>query len=179
MFFNKKILALSIAGVLSLNVSQANAALINLEITGSTSATADANNDSDSDTSDTDVYVSSSTYSASSEGRATAAGDDSGWFYSTAGGYGNFTASSLVSQAYTVENNSNVEQFFDFSFEVMNGSISATCGGNAYGNESELFAFDDGYGGACTGDDFASANYMAEIFLDGNSIWNSAAIVIG
>ena len=176
MIFNKKTLSLTIACLLSASAIQANAALVSLNLSGDTMTTADATSTSDSQSNTSGVYAQSDVYQTYSSSIAYARADDTGWFYSTARGSYNFMSESTVKQIYNVTNDANDDQFFDFSFEVMNGSIDANCGDNGYGYGQ---SFSSAYGsGGCTGNDFAEAGYMAEILFNGSSIWNSAAKVM-
>lgn len=183
MTFNKKTIAVSMACLLTANIQQANAALIDLNIIGETTGNAGASVHDDSDSNATSMSANSEAFDNNNTSRAKARGNDTGWFYSTAGGNGDFTAESNVTQVYNVTNDSSDEQFFDFSFEVMNGGINAICGDDGYGYGSEVEAIvsfavddDDGYG-LCSGSSFSKASYMAEIFLDDTSIWNSQAMI--
>lgn len=179
MIFNKKALTVSIACILSAPVYQANAALIDLNITGSASSVAGSATDSAVDASATNMNASSSAYDNNNYSAANSKGDASGWFYSTSSGNQNFMTESIVTQTYNVTNDSNTDQFFDFSFEVMNGSIDASCGDSGYGYGDDTgYGNDTGYGsGGCTGNNFSKAGYLAEILLNGSSLWNSQAEV--
>lgn len=174
MIFNKKVLNTTIACILGVSAFHADAALVSLNITGSTSTTAGATTTNDSDASTTSMSAQSDAYEGSNSSYANSRGDDTGWFYSTADGGNNFLSQSIVTQSYNVTNDSNNEQFFDFSFEVMNGSISSSCGDSGYGYGENV-----GYGdsGSCSIDDFAEAEYMAQILLNGSSIWDSQATI--
>lgn len=176
MIFNKKALGVTIACLLGTAALSANAALVTLNISGQTNTTAGtATPTSDSQSSSTSVAAHSNANEGANNSNANAKGDDSGWFYSTAGGSSNFFAESTVTQTYNVTNDASDEQFFDFSFEVMNGGINAYCGDSGYG-EYGIAALIDGYGdGGCMADDFANTGYMAQILLDGSSIWQSQA----
>jgi hypothetical protein len=175
MNFKVKILSSTIVCLLGINAFDANAALVTLNISGSTNNVAGTATNSASDSSTTLMDASSEAYEDVSTSVARSRGDNTGWFYSTASGSGNFTTESIVTQTYNVTNDSSDDQFFDFSFEVMNGGIDANCGDYGYG-------YGDGYGygygsNGCSVDDFAEAGYMAEILLNGSSIWNSEALV--
>ena len=177
MISNKKTLSATIACLLGVSAFQANAALVTLDITGDTIATAGVNNDSDNQTNNFSVSVESTEYDGPSNANAKARGDDTGWFYSTASGNYNFLSQSTLTQTYNVTNDNNADQFFDFSFEVMNGSIDASCGDTGYGGYGYGAAL-SAYGSGCAGDDFAEAGYTAEIWLNGGSIWKSEAKII-
>ncbi len=97
-------------------------------------------------------------------------------------------AYSTLTQSYVVTNDSAFEQLVDFTFHIENGSISASCG-----FMDEPF-FEDGLNvpmpdiegpvpdmsesSNCNTDEAAASAYEAEIFLNGDSIWNSSASII-
>ena len=171
MIFNKKTLSFTIACLLSTTAIEANAALVTLNLSGDTKTTADSTSTSDSQSDTAGVYAHSDVYETYSSSIANARADNTGWFYATSRGYYNYMSESTVKQVYNVTNDANDDQFFDFSFEVMNGSITASCGDSGYG-------YGYGYGNnECSVDDFAEAGYMAEILFNGSSIWDSAAKV--
>lgn len=177
MNFNKKTLSITIACLLGSAAMQANSALIELEISGETEANITGESDANGDSNPTSVNINSNASNDMDYANANARGDDTGWFYSTANAYNNASAQSAVTQSYTVTNDSSDAQFFDFSFEVNQGSISANCSdfegyGEGYGD-----GYGDGYG-SCDGTDYALASYQAEIFLNGAIIWGSSAEVI-
>lgn len=183
MNFNKKILSLTIASVFTTASINVNATIIELEISGATTTSAGAISSSDSDTSTTLMSAFSNAFDDfGNYSSANARGNDSGWFYSTANTDAIATAQSTVTQTYNVTNDSSEDQFFDFSFEVMNGGLEAYCGNDGYGFIDDGYGYgfiDDGYGygSACEGNDFATASYMAEILFNGFSIWDSSASV--
>lgn len=139
------------------------------------------NTDSDSVSASSSAFISDSSASAYTR----ASGNSSGAFGLSASAYtygalnDTFGSYSTLTQSYVVENDSALEQLFDFTFEIENGSINANCGGR-YGGED--FFMEDGYGGGapsvCEAGDSAGSGYEAEIFLNGDSIWNSNATVI-
>jgi hypothetical protein len=172
---NRKTLSLTIACLLGTVAINTNAAIINLEISGLTTTTAGVFSASDNDFSTSFMSTSSFLDLGGNFTSARAEGNDSGWFLSTVNTQNNATAESTVTQTYNVVNDSNDEQFFDFSFEVMNGSILANCGTNIPEENRDEY----GYGSACTdSSDFGSASYMAEILFNGLNIWSSEASIV-
>ena len=199
-------LALAIASSLAVVSVSADAAIVTLNLEGMTSAQVDIQAaESETKTSQAEVDAQSSLYSDTSSSDARARADNLGWFYSTSSGYfgayysydglaqqGGFDTSSVVKQRYQVQN-SGVDQFFDFSFSLLNGSIDVNCGdgygyGYGYGFEpaAEVFASEEPVDEiieevvepplyACSGQDQVISGYTAEILFNGNVIWESAA----
>jgi hypothetical protein len=172
---NKKMLNLTIACLLGTVAINTNAAIINLEISGLTTTTAGVFSASDNNFNTSFMSTSSFLDVGGNSSSARAEGNDSGWFLSTVDSRNNATAESSVTQTYNVVNDSNDDQFFDFSFEVMNGNILTNCGTNIPEEDRDEY----GYGSACNDpSDFASASYVAEILFNGLNIWSSEASII-
>ena len=180
---------LAVAILLATQSFNAHSYIISLDLTADTSARVDTN----APTTDSDAAINADVQSSSQQGNAfaNASATTDGWFYTTASGAdGSYESTSQVSQTYSVTNG-NIDQFFDFEFEVMNGSINATCG-SGYGDSGDYgdYGSDNGYGDApvndsfgffgsssdpCLDNDFAQASYSAEILFNGTSIWASSA----
>jgi hypothetical protein len=178
MTFNKKYLSLTMTCLLGTTAFYSNAALVGLQVSANTTTTADSTTTNDSDGPSALVANAHSDAFGDiiSSSNASASADNVGWFYLTSRGYYNFEAESIVTQSYTVTNDSINDQFFNFSFDVMNGGISSSCGADGYGYG---YGYGDGYGSStsCDSDDYAVAGYMAEILYNGNSIWDSSASI--
>lgn len=174
-------LAIAIAALIGAAPLTSQAAVITLSLTGDTETTAETDTDSDSNTDTSDIYVGSDSYDNYSYASAHANAGTSGWFYSTASGNGDaFEATSTIMQQYEVENDGG-DQFFDFNFDVMNGSLTVDCGDTGYGDYGDygvaafsLFSVvSPSY--ACLADEQVKAEYTASILLNGVEVWFSSA----
>lgn len=173
--FTKNKIAAVVGLSLGLCVSGAQAATITLGLEASTNASAGAVDFSDgpnssmtlatasSDVSDVDGDIYSNAYS-------NARANNTGGFYNTSGSAGNGSSSSTTKQTFNVQNGGQ-SQFYNFNFDVMNGSLDLSCGQDGYGGpQTEAVSPSD-----CTDGSTGSAQYTAEIFLNGESIWSSFA----
>ncbi|MDT0594732.1 hypothetical protein [Glaciecola petra] len=187
---NKTKLAALIA--LSLGaVGSVHANTITLGLDSSTNSSAGSDSDSDSDSSAVSVNSFSSANDNGNFASGSARGNDAGWFYTTASASG-ISAShvSSVTQSYSVTNEGD-DSFFDFDFNVMNGSISVFCDdgyGDGYGDGNDRPDFDFPIATAtsnvlavdpqpvnCSSRLNAASLYEANITLDGNVVWSSEA----
>lgn len=165
---------LAAAILLATHASGAHAVVFDLELTADATAQVDANAPVTDSQGPLPGYVSASASDYAASGAyAGANGDLDGTFYMSADGYGVFDAGAGFLQSYTVTNDDGFDQFFDFTFNIENGSIDSSCGDDGYG-------YGDGYGtGAACGDgDEGAADYSAEIRLNGATIWESSASLV-
>lgn len=183
------LIALSLGAVGSLQ-----ATTISLGLESSTSSTAGTQSDSDSDTGATSVSSFSNAFESGNSASGSANGNDAGWFYTTAQATGiSAEHVSSVTQSYSVTNDGD-DSFFDFDFNVMNGSISVFCDdgygyGDGYGDgdvdrpegdfpiataTANLLAVDSEPAN-CSSRLNAASMYEANITLDGNVVWSSEA----
>ncbi|WP_426358239.1 PEP-CTERM sorting domain-containing protein [Pseudocolwellia sp. HL-MZ19] len=174
MNLNKKTLSFTIACLLGTSALQANAAIIDLQIDAQGTASAYGSSpltNTDSGTTDVSVYTSVNGEVASAY--SSASGESDGSFYSSSASYDYASATSSVKQTYTVTNDTSEDQFFDFSFDVVAGSLESMCGNSSDDNPYGIN--ENGYGSdTCEDTGFASASYMAEILFNGLSVWDSA-----
>ncbi|MEM7365820.1 MAG: hypothetical protein AAF525_17515 [Pseudomonadota bacterium] len=156
---------------------QAQALVVDIDITSTAAAEIPSEADGDSDTmlsaSPTDTVQAFAEVGLGGEQEiggesafANSRGNGAGSFGARANGSGTYSATATFEQAYTITNDDPFAQALSFLFDIENGSIFANCGFLSEG------------GDACTGTDFAQADYAASIILNGTEIWSSEASVL-
>ncbi len=98
-------------------------------------------------------------YDNSNYAWATAAANQDGWMYTTAGGDNTFKSVSHVQQSLTITNDTGVDQNYSFDFTILQGSLSA------YGP----------WGDTLDAGEFVGAGNLVSISLDGVDLFSSAA----
>ena len=160
--FHPKKLSVIIATVLGVNLNTASASLLNYMIVtesgyeiGETGAI--SNSTTHSDPTGSSSYLDYNMSGQDPNTRGAAAGNDSGWMYSRAGGQGSyFSHTSVVTQNVDLENDSGVDQNYNYSFAINFGSLSAYNSG--FTNPLE----------------FSTAGYEVAILVNNVSLWQSA-----
>ncbi len=132
------------------------------------------------------VSASSNTFENSSFASGSASGNDEGRFRLNGSISGIAATSSSFVQSYDVTNG-DTDQFFDFSFNILNGSLSVGCNsgfddgyGDGYGEFNDGIEFVridevDQPSGNCAPALMSQAFYDASITLNGTTIWDSFA----
>lgn len=160
---HKKLIPLSIAVILGLQAHSAMSLPYQLSLNAEASART-----LDNSISDLDSATNSSVYSYSHIGNTgyantIAGGDSRGRFSTSAFGDGvDFSGIATLTQSYYITNDTDFDQLVDFNFKVNGGSLYT------------ILTYDIPTNSA---DEYAVSGYSAEIFLNGNSVWNSSAIL--
>ena len=152
--FNKNILSTAVC--MGLVAMSPNVQAVTLN--ANTSATSGTSTDMQADTQTNYVNVYSSAFdTAGSGGYSTAAGNDSGWMYSSAGGSNTFLSTSNIQQVVNFTNTSAFAQSYAFDFTINFGSLTAS-----------------NYAPTGLGE-FVTASNKVSIKLNGVEIFNSEA----
>jgi len=171
--FKRKQLAVAILA--SVPLFGAQATIIDLNLSATTSAQIDINSavtDADGPTPASVNSSATDNTGPSSYANANANGNLDGSFNSSTSGFGTYNSSATFLQSYSVENDP-FDQVFDFTFTIENGSLDVGCHDGYGEGDFNLALFDEEGPSNCMGT--ANASYDAEIRLDGVSIWNSMA----
>lgn len=186
-----------IAAVLALSISvivPVHASTISLSLSAESTSTVDSITDTAiPSVSSTSVLASSSQVSLSGFASGFSAGDNTGNFDLNGNVSGLGLTTSTFVQSYNVVNG-NQDQFFDFTFSILNGSLDVGCSAEieeeyGYGGDFALIDVNPGTNflptdgiiavdkgpSSCSPNNVANAFYDASIMLNGTTIWDSFA----